>query len=351
MGSIKTLLPLLVLLLFSIKTPLVSAQESQVMPIPPPDTSTVLGQEHAYSVLFRGNGDAVVTMRAAFTNDESSQTNTVSFRIPRVEPRRISAFQVIREPEFDYFQWYGQAKYQKAKTDFSGDTLTITLPQSIKPNKSGAVFVIYSATGYTKKDLFGAYSYAFETFKVETSSVSKATIGVSVDSDLVLAGAKGQVNYRFSESDAMMVASSAEKMAVQSPQLDQLYSQIGYGTITKNVSHLEPLESYTVRGRFADSWLRLYAKRLLLGILAFLAFVVGIILIGKRLVKNLTKQQAGVLALGLGVFGLAVAFLLMITVGIVLVILLLLRNAWYPPIIMPQTQTMVESTDARSSPR
>ncbi len=302
MRYLKTLLFLFVFLLFSIKTPLVAAQEIQVMPLPP-DTPPILGQEHAYSVLFRGNGDAVVTMRTAFTNEEKTQTNTISFRIPRVEPRRVSAFQIIREPqcirfqtecveyqEPNYFQWYGQAKYQKATARFSGDTLTITLPQPVKPNKSGSVLVVFSASGYTKKDTFGAYSYAFETFKVEKTSITKATIGVGVDSDLILAGAKGQVNYRVSEADAISVAASAEKMAVTSPQLDQMYSQVGYGTITKNVSHLEPLESYTMKGRYADSVLRLYAKPSLIGLLIFVAVVIILILLGRTAITSLTKQ-------------------------------------------------------------
>ncbi|MEK7587400.1 MAG: hypothetical protein AAB457_01110, partial [Patescibacteria group bacterium] len=96
MKFLKTLLFLFVLLLFSIKAPSVAAQETNMMPFRPPDTTPILGQEHAYSVMFRGNGDAMVTMRATFTNEEEGPINILSFRIPRVEPRRVSAFQIIR---------------------------------------------------------------------------------------------------------------------------------------------------------------------------------------------------------------------------------------------------------------
>lgn len=304
MKFFKTLLFLFVLLLFSIQAPLVYAQETNIMPIRPPDTTPILGQEHAYSVLFRGNGDAVVTMRAAFSNEGEAPTNTVSFRIPRVEPRRVSAFQIIREPqciqfqttcieyqEPDYFQWYGQAKYQKSKTEFSGDILTITLPQSVKPTKSGSVLIVFSATGYAKKNPFGAYSYTFETFKVKDASVSKATIGISVDSDLILAGAKGTVNYRFSDTEAMSLAAGVEKGAAPNAQLDQMYSQVGYGTITKTASHLEPLESFTVKGSFADSLIRLYGKGILIGLGIFVAVVVLLFFLGRVAVTTLTKQQ------------------------------------------------------------
>lgn len=313
MKYLKTLLFLFILLLFSIKTPLVAALETKIMPPRPPDVAPVLGQEHAYSILFRGNGDAVVTMRAAFTNEEESPTNTISLRVPRVEPRRVSAFQIILEPqcirykpyglneqardpeciqfqEPNFFQWYGEAKYQKAKTDFSGDTLTIILPQSVKPTKSGSILVVFSASGYAKKDLFGAYKYTFETFKVENASVSKATIGISVDSDLILAGAKGTVNYRFNETEAMSLSAGVEKTAGASPQLDQMYSQVGYGTITKTVSHLEPLESYTVKGSFADSSIRLYGNSVLIGTVIFVAVVFLLFFLGKTATKALTVQ-------------------------------------------------------------
>lgn len=328
MKYLKTLLFVFVLLLFSLKTPPpVAALETQVtsanpgmmtqqfIPLQPPNDVPNLGQEHAYSVLFRGNGDAVVTMRAIFTNEGEAPTNIVSFRIPRVEPRRISVFQIIHEPqcirykpynpsdtgsqqptcieyqEPNYFQWYGQTKYQKAITQFSGDTLAITLPQSVKPAKSGSVLIVYSATGYTKKNPFGAYSYTFETFKVKDTSITKATIGIIVDSDLVLDGAKGNVNYRFSDTEAMSLSSGAEKTAVASPQLDQMYNQVGYGTITKTASHLEPLESFTVKGRYADSAIRLYGKGILIGLGIFVIAVAVLFFLGRMAFHTLTTPQ------------------------------------------------------------
>lgn len=349
MKYLKTLLFLFVLLLFSLKTPLVAAQEIQIMPPIRPDDTPILGQEHAYSVLLRGNGDAVVSMRAAFANEGQTQTNTISFRIPRVEPRRVSAFQVIREP--DAFPWYGQAKYQKAEVQFSGDTLTITIPQAIKPNTSGSILLVFSATGYTKKDLFGAYSYAFETFKVESASVTKAMIGVGVDSDLVLAGAKGTVNYRFDEANALSMAAGMEKMAAPNSQLDQMYARVGYGTITKNVSHLEPLESYTVRGRYAGSFWRLYAVRLIVGILVAGAIVVGLVLLITALVRSLSKQQNRMFVFGMGAVGATFFILLVNLLLLILIIVLLYRSGIFPPIIQPMYNIMKGTTDAAPFPQ
>ena len=352
MKYLKAFLFLFILLVFSLKTPLVTAQETQIMPPRPPDTMPILGQEHAYSVLFRGNGDAVVTMRAVFTNEGETPTNTISFRIPRVEPRRINVFQIIHEPqcirykpynpneqtrepeciqyqEPNYFQWYGQTKYQKAETEFSGDTLAITLPQSVKPAKSGSVLIVYSAAGYAKKNIFGAYNYTFETFKVEDTSITKITIGISVDSDLVLDGAKGNVNYRFSDTETMSLSSGSEKMAIASPKLDQMYNQVGYGTITKTASHLEPLESFIVKGQYADSAIRLYGKGILFGLGIFIVAVASLFFLGRTTIGALTKpQMKGVPSTSADIFiMIGGSFLSAALIAIFTATLFLLRNS------------------------
>lgn len=326
MKFVKSFIALFILLLFSLQTPSVSAVENlsvsrgsdSMMPVSimPPDANPILGQEHAYSVLFRGNGDAAVSMRAAFINDKQTSSNTISFRIPRVEPRRITVFQTLRDPECirykeyapndpasqvqpaclqyqepNYFRIYGPAKYQKAATVLSGDTLTITLPQAIGPSKSGSVLIVYSAAGYAKKNLFGGYDYTFETIKSEDSTVAAISLGISVDSDLYLAGATGKVNFRFSDTEVMTTAAQSDKSAVGNPQLDQLYSQIGYGMISKTASHLEPLESYVVKGKYADSLFALYAKGILIGLVLGIAGVILLFLIGKTLITWLMTSQ------------------------------------------------------------
>lgn len=325
MRFIKSLLFLFILLLFSIQAPTVAAQENRSAPggvgstmpvsIMPPDTNPILGHEHAYSVLFRGNGDAVVSMRASFTNDKATSSNTISFRIPRVEPRRVSAFQILRDPECirykeftpydtpgqqpmclqyqepNYFRIYGAAKYQKAATLLAGDTLTITLPQSISPSKTGSILVVFSAAGYAKKNIFGGYDYTFETLKSEESAIATISLGISVDTDLHLAGAKGNVNYRFSDTEVMSMSAQSNKAAMASPQMDQLYSQLGYGMITKTASRLEPLESYSVKGRYADSLLKLYAKGMLIAVMAFVGGLAVLFFLGKAAFKALIKPR------------------------------------------------------------
>ena len=287
-------------------------QSSQGVAIPdiyplPPTEPGFLGQDHAYSVTFRGNGEAVVSLKVVLTNKADSPLTDVALRIPRVEPREIFVYQVLREPvciryltdntcaetqEPDYYGYYwSKAKYQKAKSDYSGDTLVVSLPQAIGANKSGSFFVYYRALGYAKKDIFGAYQFTFETLQVE-DDIRNLTVGISTDSDLVLRGATGEVQYRFEDAGQSLKAVGGVAPA-ESSAIDTFYNQIGYGTLVKTASSLAPLESYTVSSGYADSRLKLYAKQALIGIGIFLCLMALIVVVAKILFRKTGPKLQG----------------------------------------------------------
>jgi len=119
------------------------------------------GQNHNYSLVFRGNGESIVTLRIALTNtSEDTDLSEVEFRIPKiVDPKDLSTYQILVSPpcvryedvpaiqiypytpkcaeygEPDYYYYYGNGKYQKALAEFSGDTLKVTLPTPLEPGK------------------------------------------------------------------------------------------------------------------------------------------------------------------------------------------------------------------------
>ena len=292
-------------------------------PVPQPEPG-FLGQDHNYTVVFRGNGEAVVSAKIVLTNKGDSSLSDVKLRIPRVDPREVSAYQVIKqktciryepqvydpltrsyrpqicseyqEPDY-YNSYYGDAKYQKAKTEQDIDTLKITLPQGLAPGKSGSFFVYFRGLGYAKKNIFGAYNYTFDTLKAE-DSIRNLTIGISTDSDLFLKGVKGEVNYRFEDS-AMQMAPSGMAAPEKSVALDSYVNQIGQGSITKKASNLAPLESYTVNGSYAKSRLRLYGKEIfytLLGIIVFFGLLALLLRfafkkLGRISTANTTSQK------------------------------------------------------------
>lgn len=268
--------------------------------IPPQREPGFLGQDHSYSVTFRGNGEAVVSLKVVLSNKQDSLLTDVSLRIPKVEPREIFVYQVLREPvciryltdntcvetqEPDYYGYYwSKARYQKAKSEYSGDTLKVTLPQAIAANKSGSFFVYFRAMGYAKKDLFGAYKFTFESFKVE-DDIRNLTVGISTDSDLLLRGATGEVQYRFEDAGVSLKAVGGVAPA-ESSAIDTFYNQIGYGTLIKTATSLAPLESYSVSSSYAKTRIVLYAKEALIGVGLFVGLLAIIIVIAKILLKK-----------------------------------------------------------------
>lgn len=291
----------------------------------PPDVNMppqLFGQNQWYTVVFRGNGEAVVNLRLTFSHYQSSPLTSLSLRVPKVKPTDMYAFQVTQQspclryapvprtneinminfPEnppsclqygepTDPYNWYGPAKYQKADVVYSGDTVTITLPQPIKTEKSGSILVYYRAFGYAKKDFVGAYQFAFETLRAD-EPVEQVTVGVDTDSNLLLRGTQEKVNYRFEDvSVASKGMMSAAAPALNS-RMDNYYQQIGSGQLIKNAFGLQALESFTVRGSYADHALRLYAKDIAIGVGILVLIVLLTIGILRVVIKALHTKQA-----------------------------------------------------------
>ena len=284
-------------------------------PYPGPEPG-FLGQDHSYTVTFRGNGEAVVSARVILTNKEELPLSELSLRVPKVEPKDLFVYQVIRDKqcvrygvsiydpatrsyppqicdEFqdaDYYNYYGSAKYQKANFVYDGDTISVTLPTAISPNKSGSYFIFYRAGGYTSKNIFGAYKYDFETLKVN-DDIRSLNVAIDVDSDLVLKGAQGEVQYRFSDVTELTFKGVGGAAPLASGAIDTFYSNIGYGRIIKTATNLAPLESYTVGGSYAKNRLALYAKEAGIAVAAIVVFVLVIVLISRRIYSQFLKKE------------------------------------------------------------
>ncbi|QQG47438.1 MAG: hypothetical protein HY044_04940 [Candidatus Woesebacteria bacterium] len=316
---------LIILSIFLLLPRSILAQDSQsagssgtiapsIMPVRrPPSNPNFLGQSQYYSVTFRGNGEAVVSAKIVFSNLDSKQLSEMQLQIPKVNPNDLTVYQVLAEPscirygvvpqgtlyiqppcleyqEPDYFQYYGNNKYQKADFNLKGDTLNISLPTPVKENKSGAFFVYFRANGYASKNILGAWNFNFETLKVD-DKIQNLQVGISTDSDLFLKGGQGQINYRTNEivSSLKMDAGSAAPAA--SPSFDNFYNQIGNGAIIKNASSLGPSETYKVAGIYADSQIKLYLREIGMGIAVFVGVIVTVSLVGFVLYKILKSRS------------------------------------------------------------
>jgi len=274
-----------------------------------------LGEEHHYTVTFRGNGEAVIAMKAIVYNTNQDPFTTVHIHFPsNSNPKDINIFQVIQQPQCigyapqppatslnfirpiceqyqdpDYQYIYGNATYQKAPYEWRNNILTIHLPTPIDQNKYGSYFMYYRTFAYTHKNIFSAYEFTLQTPKFE-DKINTLQIGITTDSDLTLKGAKGNVNYTTLKNMALPASSNSGA----NPRFDAFYNQIGQGTIIKNAYDLQPLESYTVKGMYADSMIKLYGNNIAAILFVLLLLVIGVgIIMKKALTKNAQRDQKG----------------------------------------------------------
>ncbi len=302
---------------------MVLAQEANsvapdIAPIPPipSDTSNSLlfGQKHSYSVVFRGNGEAITYAKIVIPNREDQALGDFSFEIPKVDPYEMIMYQMKLPPEcvrYDYntqpnkcleyrdpdygqdYYYYGSgqsAEYTKIKYTKTGNTYNLTLPNSVDPSKSTALIISYATKEYVD-NTFGLYKFNFETIRVN-SRIQSTKVAIDVDSDVFLKGKQSSVNYNTTGS-AASVPKLGDSSAVSSRELDRVVSNIGsYGAIIKESKSLAPNESFNVRGEYAKNWLRLYLNEIIITILVIAAIIVLIYLISKYINSKPKKNSA-----------------------------------------------------------
>lgn len=305
------------------------ATSELIMPLQQDVPSTgFLGQDQKYSVTFRGNGEAVVTLRTVFSNLGTQVLDTLTFTVPKDNPEDIVAYQVIREKQclryrqesiaypqngvaqplratdpaadpcleyqepnyFDY--WYGNSQYFKAETKLDGKTITVTLPYPLAINQSGSIFLTYRGMGYASKNWTGGYDFSFETAMVN-DKINSLQIGISTDAELKLKSGQTGVDYGYSHMKGLeQVALRSVGSGVTSAQLDSYYQQIGNGSIVKNASNLQPNDTFTVEGIYGKSWIQLYASEIGIGVLGVIILLVITIVLGRRIWKHLSGPRS-----------------------------------------------------------
>lgn len=276
----------------------------RIMPPIAPDTSNSLlfGQKHSYSVVFRGNGEAITYAKIVIPNREEQALSEFSFEIPKINPSEMIMYQMklpkecvrynytdpnnpcveYRDPDYgqDYY-YYGSgqtAEYTKIKYTQSGNIYNLILPNAVEPSKSTAIIISYAAKGYVDNN-FGLYNFNFETIKVN-SRIESVRVAVDVDSDLLLKGKQSSVNYN--EAGSAPMSKLGDSSAISSRELDRVVSNIGIsGAIIKESKSLSPNESFNVRGEYAKNWFRLYLNEIIIAVLVIIVIIFLIYLISK----------------------------------------------------------------------
>lgn len=265
------------------------------------------GQNHSYTVIFRGNGEAITYAKIAITNPDEKQLTEFSFEIPKVSPTEIAMYQMKlpqecvrydynapgrpclewRDPDYAQRYYYygygyreGQTEYQKIQYTKSGNLYRFTLPTPVEPYKSTAIVVAYAAKGYVKKS-FGLFKFNFETIKVP-SRIEQIRVAVDVDTDLLLKGKRARVDYGIPATSEL-----AAPQAISSRDLDRVVGKIGSsGPLVKEAKNLSPNETFIVRGEYATNWFRLYLSSILITILIIAAIFAGVYFLARFLKRR-----------------------------------------------------------------
>jgi hypothetical protein len=267
----------------------------------------LFGQNHFYTVIFRGNGEAITYAKIAITNPDEESLTEFSFEVPKVSPTEMVIYQMklpqecqsynyndparpciqYRDPDYAQQYYYygysnGKAEYQKIQYIKSGDSYKFTLPTPVEPYKSTAIIVAYAAKGYVSERA-GLFQFNFEALKVP-SRVQEIRVVVDVDSDLLLKGKKSSVNYNVS---SLKSSDLSESSAISGRSLDNVVGKIGsYGPLVKEAKNLSPNEGFIVRGEYATSWFRLYLGSILLTIFIIIAIFTGVYCLARFLKKR-----------------------------------------------------------------
>lgn len=267
----------------------------------------LFGQNHFYTVIFRGNGEAITYAKIAITNPDEKPLTEFSFEVPKVSPTEMVIYQMklpqecqnynyndparpclqYRDPDYAQQYYYygysnGKAEYQKIQYTKSGNLYKFTLPTPVEPYKSTAIIVAYAAKGYVSESV-GLYKFNFETLKVP-SRIQEIRVAVDVDSDLLLKGKKSSVNYN---TIGLQSSELSAPSAISGRSLDNVVGKIGsYGPLVKEAKNLSPNESFMVKGEYATSWFRLYFSSILLTILIILAVFVGVYFLARFLKRR-----------------------------------------------------------------
>jgi len=272
----------------------------------------LFGQNHFYTVIFRGNGEAITYTKIAITNPDEKPLTEFSFEVPKVSPTEMVIYQMklpqecvnqnyndparpcleYRDPDYAQQYYYygysnGKAEYQKIQYTKSGNLYKFTLPTPVEAYKSTAIIVAYAAKGYVSESV-GLYKFNFETLKVP-SRIQEIRVAVDVDSDLLLKGKQSSVNYN---SIGLQSSELSAPSAISGRSLDNVVGKIGsYGPLVKTAKNLSPNESFMIKGEYATSWFRLYLSSILLTIFIIIAIFAGIYFLARFLKKR--NEQNG----------------------------------------------------------
>ena len=296
----------------------------------PSYNQNTFGTNQFYNVVFDGEGQAAVAVKITVQNQGKDEIKELILEIPGKNVRLISALQESHEKEqkcsyYNYTcityakdpqctqynnqgecvktericvkqdqqcaSWYSQTvwppKYytlDKTEEQLSqSKKITFKLDVPIKEQETGTLLLYYKTDGLAS-EILGVFDFDFQTIKMNFD-VQQERVSVGVNPDLYFEGGESKVNYQpnfasFEKADLM----SAK--GVQSQELSDFSRNIEYSYgYVKTAQGLDPWESFSVKGKYATSWLMLYKFKIFSGVIIVLAIISGLIFGIKKALK------------------------------------------------------------------
>jgi len=286
-----------------------------------------------YSVAYDGEGDAVVRARLVIDNSGKKDISAFAFEFPS---RSIVFYDVFSETKSgktclryktepyctEYDNYYNCLNYEEreecdywstgpnyvrvenlTETKTSDATvLAMQLPNPIQVGDSGAITIVYKLAKNAEKSA-GLYKFEFKTI-IDPSAklVDNVRVAINVDSGLYLKGTGSNVNYQKEFFGISEAKGLSDKLEASPAYYEEFSRKISYsGQYVKTASNLDPWESFSVEGKYANSYLRAHLGSLVVFSMLGLLVIAGIIFGVKSLVKNMNKQKGSIVGLMIGV--------------------------------------------------
>ncbi len=224
-----------------------------------------------YNVFFDEEGEAYVALRIDIYNKDSQPIDYLNLEIPG---QGMYIYKIVQEHNYAYNEI-------EARPARLSDSVYFTLEiMPINKSQHSSILIFYKAKGYVDKS-FGKYNFEFETIKIPYLT-NDVKVSIDVQQGLKLKGKKAEVNYMPDFPVFARVAtleSSDMKSISNSITRDQSY--------TKTANYLDPYESFSVKGVYAENWFMMNFVWII-GIAA-VVFVFIVLLLLLLLVKLILK--------------------------------------------------------------
>ena len=246
----KPKIPYIILLVLIVTTTIVSAMPFNMQYI----TST----SQYYNVFFDEEGEAYVALRLDIYNKDRQPIEYLNLEIPG---DGMIIYKIVQEKQYQYEEI-------NANPARLSDSVYFTLDlEPIEKDEHSTILIFYKAKGYVDKS-FGKYKFEFETIKTPYLA-NDVKVSIDVQEGLQLKGKRAEVNY---VPDFQMFARAG---ALEADSYKSISNSVVRDTsYTKTAKFLDPYESFSVNGVYAENWFMMNLGWIIaIGVILFLFLI------------------------------------------------------------------------------